>query len=78
MRKPITPADVPGLLRPGMTVYAPGLAGESPVLVAALRAAAGACAGVRFVGVWLPGINRVDYAGLHPEARATAFFVTRR
>lgn len=77
MPKPIAAADVPGLLRPGMTVYAPGLAGESPVLVAALRAAAEACAGVRFVGVWLPGINRVDYAGLHPQARATAFFVTR-
>ena len=60
-----------------MTVYVPGLAGESAVLVAALLAAPAACAGVRFIGVWLPGINRVDYAGLHPEARATAFFVTR-
>ena len=77
MPKPIAAGDVPGLLRPGMTVYAPGLAGETPVLVAALRAAAQACAGVRFIGVWLPGINRVDYAGLHPQARATAFFVTR-
>lgn len=77
MPKPIAADDVPGLLRPGMTVYAPGLAGESPVLVAALRVAAQACAGVRFIGVWLPGINRVDYAGLHPQARATAFFVTR-
>ncbi|MBK8211835.1 MAG: hypothetical protein IPK78_19715 [Rhodospirillales bacterium] len=42
------------------------------MLVAALRAAAEACAGVRFAGVWLPGINRVDYAGLHPQARASA------
>lgn len=60
-----------------MTVYVPGLAGESPVLVAALRAAPEACAGVRFIGVWLPGINRVDYAGLHVETRSTAFFITR-
>lgn len=60
-----------------MTVYVPGLAGESPVLVAALRAAPEACSGVRFIGVWLPGINRVDYAGLHAETRATAFFITR-
>lgn len=73
----ISPADLPGLLRPGMTVYAPGLAGESPVLVGALRAAPEACAGVRFTGVWLPGINRIDYAGLHPQARASAFFITR-
>jgi acyl-CoA hydrolase len=73
----IAPAAIPDLLRPGTSVYAPGLAGESPVLVAALRSAPEACADVRFVGVWLPGINRVDYAGLHPRARATAFFVTR-
>jgi acyl-CoA hydrolase len=73
----ISAADLPNLLRPGLCVYAPGLAGESGVFVAALRAAPDACAGVRFVGVWLPGINRVDYASLHPDARASAFFVTR-
>lgn len=75
--KIIAPADLPNLLRPGMTVYAPGVAGESSVFAAALQAAPEACRQVRFVGVWLPGINRIDYAGLHPEARATAFFVTR-
>ncbi len=73
----IAPADVPGLLRSGMTVYAPGLAGQSAVFVAALRAAPEAAAGVRFTGVWLPGTNRVDYAGLHPNACASVFFVTR-
>lgn len=73
----LAPADVPGLLRPGMTVYVPGLAGQSAVFVAALCAAPEAAAGVRFTGVWLPGINRVDYAGLHPDARASVFFVTR-
>jgi acyl-CoA hydrolase len=73
----IAPADLPNLFRPGITVYVPGLAGESPVLAAALQAAPDACRGVRFVGVWLPGINRIDYAGLHPDARATAFFISR-
>jgi acyl-CoA hydrolase len=73
----IAPADLPNLFRPGMTVYAPGVAGEALVLAAALRAAPEACRDVRFVGVWLPGINRIDYAGLHPQARATAFFITR-
>ena len=72
----LSAADLPGLLRPGMTVYAPGAAGESAVLTDALSAAPDAAAGVRFVGVWLPGYNAFDYAGLHPDARATAFFPT--
>ncbi|MGF1639586.1 MAG: acetyl-CoA hydrolase/transferase family protein [Rhodospirillales bacterium] len=71
----IAAGGIAALLRPGMRVYAPGLSGESPLLVDALRADPERCAGVRFVGVWLPGYNEVDYAGLHPSARATAFFV---
>lgn len=58
-----------------MTVYAPGLAAESPIFLSALKAAPEAAAGVRFIGVWLPGYNRTDYAGLHPQARAIAFFI---
>jgi acyl-CoA hydrolase len=73
----LRPEDLTRLLRPGLRVYMPGVAGESALIVDALRRAAGTCAGVRFTGVWLPGINRVDYAGLHPEARSTAFFVGR-
>ncbi len=75
MTKPIAAADVPALLQPGMRVYAPGLSGESNLLVDALRAAPQCCASVHFVGVWLPGYNNIDYAGLDPTARATAFFV---
>lgn len=75
MPLPLTPERLAALLRPGATVYVPGASGESPVLVEALRQASGACAGVRFVGVWLPGMNRVDYAGLHPKAQAMAFFI---
>ncbi len=74
----ITPDDLSRLLRPGMRVYVGGTAGESALFAAALAAAPHAAAGVRFLGVWLPGLNRVDYAGLHPEARATAFFITRQ
>jgi acyl-CoA hydrolase len=76
MPTPLAAADLPGLLRPGMTVYAPGAAGESELVTSALAAAPEAAAGVRFIGVWLPGFNDVDYAGLHPDARATAFFPT--
>jgi acyl-CoA hydrolase len=71
----IAAEDVAGLLRPGMTVYVAGLAGESPLLAEALARNPEQCAGIRFIGVWLPGFNRIDYAGLHPDARATAFFV---
>jgi acyl-CoA hydrolase len=77
MTRRIALADIPGLLRPGMTVFAPGVGGESAAVVEALSQAPEACAGVHFAGVWLPGINRVDYAGLHEDARATAFFVGR-
>jgi len=72
----LTPADLPALLRrllrPGMLVSAAGTAGESAVIAEALAAAPAAAAGVHFTGVWLPGLNRIDYAGLHPDARATA------
>lgn len=58
-----------------MTVYVAGLGGESPVFADALSSAAEHCAGIRFIGVWLPGFNHTDYAGLNASARATAFFV---
>ncbi len=75
MPKSLSALELPGLLRPGLNVYAPGLAGESGLMVDALRSQPEASAGVRYVGVWLPGINRVDYAGLHADARSTAFFI---
>jgi acyl-CoA hydrolase len=75
MPRLIAAEDVAGLLRPGLTVYVAGLAGESPLFAEALGRNSGRCAGIHFVGVWLPGFNRTDYAALHPDARATAFFV---
>jgi acyl-CoA hydrolase len=75
MPETLSAARLPGLLRPGLNVYAPGVTGESALIVEALRSQPEASAGVRYVGVWLPGINRVDYAGLHADARSTAFFV---
>jgi acyl-CoA hydrolase len=59
-----------------MCVYVQGVSGESALIGAALRAQPDAAAGVTFTGVWLPGINRLDYAGLDPRARAEAFFIT--
>jgi len=76
MPKSIAPDDVPALLRPGMTVYMPDCAGESLLLADALQRQPDAAAGVHFVGVWIPGVNKIDYAALHADARATSFFVT--
>jgi acyl-CoA hydrolase len=75
MPQHLSGAQVPMLLRPGMTVYAPGVGGESVLLSRTLAAAPECAAGVRFIGVWLPGINRTDYAQVSPTARATAFFL---
>lgn len=63
-------------LRPGMTVFVPGMSGESQAFFAALRAQPGHAAGVRFVGVHFPGINRNDYLGLHPQARWRGYFMS--
>ncbi len=75
--RPLNWGDLPDLLAPGTRVYTPGGVGQSAPLIAALRAAPEASAGVHFTGVWLPGINHCDYASLHRDARATAFFIGR-
>lgn len=62
-------------LRPGMTVFLGGVSGESLAFRDALRAAPGKAAGVRFVGVFFPGINEGAYVGLHPQARQRAYFM---
>jgi acyl-CoA hydrolase len=77
MPKRLPAADVTNLLGPGKRVYVQGATGESAAFADALRNRPDACSGVHFLGVWLPGINHVDYAGIHPEATATAFFVGR-
>lgn len=71
-----SPADVVERLRPGMTVYVPGVSGESLPFYEALRHGADRTAGVTFVGVHFPGINDTDYLGLHPGARQRAYFMS--
>lgn len=61
--------------QPGMTVFVPGMSGESLALYEALRARPEAARGVRFVGAHFPGVNRSDYVGLHPEARQRGYFM---
>lgn len=77
MPQTVSPAEIAALLKPKMSVYLPGTVSESLVVAEVLKSAPDACAGVHFTGVWLPGINRTDYAGLHETSGATAFFVGR-
>lgn len=63
------------LLRPGHRVFVPGCSGQSLLLDDWLRSNAAACAGVTFCGVLIPGINRTDYAALHPDARMEVIFL---
>lgn len=58
-----------------MTVYVPGLSGESLAIYRALQTFPDSAGGVRFVGAHFPGINESNYLGLHPEARVRAYFM---
>lgn len=73
--KNINLAGVVDLLKPGMTVYVPGVSGESLAFFEALKAAPHRAAGVRFTGVHFPGINHNDYLNLDPSARQRAYFM---
>lgn len=72
------PAEaVPALLKPGMSVFVQGGASEPAAILDALNAAPDRAAGVTFTQPNVPGVNRRDLAGLHPDARAVALFATR-
>ena len=60
----------------GGRIYAPGCSGEALAFVEALRAEPGLAAGSSFAGVWIPGVNRVDYAGLHETACSELIFLS--
>jgi 4-hydroxybutyrate CoA-transferase len=71
----IRPKRVPDLLRPGMTVFVEGASGEPSALLDALAAAPEASAGVHYVGCRVPGVNYIDPASFHADARLTSFFL---
>src|SRR5918995_6408509 len=75
MPEQITLDRLPDLLRPGMTVFVAGATGEPTPLLQALAAAPAASAGVHYVGCRIPGLNVIDPASFHPDARLTSFFV---
>jgi acyl-CoA hydrolase len=55
--------------------YIPGGPAEPVFLADTIGAAPDLADGATFVGNWLPGINRTDWAGLHPNARAECTFL---
>jgi acyl-CoA hydrolase len=63
-------------LRPGLTVFVPGVSGESLPFYEALSRDPERASGVTFVGAHFPGINTTDYLALHPLARQRAYFMS--
>lgn len=63
-------------LQPGQRVFAPSISAESALLHDELRADPERARGVTFCGVQFPGIDRIDYLALHPEARQVAYFMS--
>jgi 4-hydroxybutyrate CoA-transferase len=75
MPQKIRAERLPDLLRPGMTVFVQGASGEPSPLLRALAATPEASDGVRYVGCLVPGVNAIDPAAFHQNARLTSFFV---
>jgi hypothetical protein len=73
MPRKITLERLPDLLRPGMTVFVQGASGAPTPLLEALSAAPAASAGVHYVGCLIPGLNTIDPAAFHPDAKLTSF-----
>lgn len=57
-------------------LYVGGCSGEPTAAFAAFQAAPELAAGVTFLGIWIPGVNALDWAGLHPDARAETIFLS--
>ena len=63
-------------IRPGMRVWVSTMSTQSQLLRDELVEAPSRAAGVTFMGVQFPGIDSLDYLGVHPEARQIGFFMT--
>ncbi|MEL7545633.1 MAG: acetyl-CoA hydrolase/transferase C-terminal domain-containing protein [Pseudomonadota bacterium] len=56
-------------------IYVGGGSGTPVALAAALRRAPELANGVTFLGAWIPGLDTVDWASLHPTTRAETTFL---
>lgn len=57
-------------------LYVAGCSGEPLAIVDAFEQSPELAAGLTFLGIWIPGVNATDWAGLHPSARAESIFVS--
>lgn len=71
-----TANDLAHWFRPGVEVFVAGCLGESELFIEWLKARPDLADGVRFTGILIPGVNRFDYASLHPEARLRTIFAS--
>ena len=76
MPKVINPDNIPNLISENMKIYMPNCAGESLIIADILKNNYECLNNVHFIGVWIPGVNKIDYGGLNKTAKATTFFVT--
>lgn len=60
----------------GGRVYAPGCSGEALLFVEAMRNEPDLARALTFLGIWIPGVNRTDYARLNDEARSELIFLS--
>jgi 4-hydroxybutyrate CoA-transferase len=76
MPKLIQAGEVPGLLSAGFRVFVQGGSGEPTALLSAIRESGEAGRGVRYFGIFPPGINRWDPTSFARDVTMTAFFGT--
>ena len=56
-------------------LYVGGCSGDPVALADIIRSEPALAAGLTFIGAWVPGINRTDWASLHPAAHAETIFM---
>jgi hypothetical protein len=76
MRSLTSADDLRPWFRPGAEIFVAGCLGESQRFIEWLKSQPTLADGVRFTGVLIPGANRFDYAGLHPNARMRTVFAS--
>lgn len=57
-------------------LYVAGCTGEPNAMAEAFRADPELVSQITFLGVWVPGINAIDWSGLHETARAESIFLS--
>lgn len=76
MPKEINLNEIPNLISRNMKIYMPNCGGESLAIANVMKQNSECLNNVHLIGVWIPGVNNIDYAGLNDTAKATTFFVT--